>query len=197
MGAHRLTLTGPLGDADATSKERLRTCATYDATVLEPRNVDPTEPAGLDALWEAFVATRTLEARNQLVDYYSPIVKYVARRMSAGLPQAIEHAHLVSYGMFGLMDAIDKFDPTRGNKFQTYAMSRIRTAIIDELRSVDWVPHSLRVKARTLAMAVTKLDRELLRKPTDAEVAQELGTSEAELHDLYRQISFFGLGEET
>ena len=114
-------------------------------------------------------------------------MKYVAGRLSAGLPQSIEQADLVSYGMFGLMDAIEKFEPARGNKFETYAMSRIRGSIIDELRSVDWIPRSLRAKARTVEKAFTKLEHELLRNPTDAEVAQEMGTTEDELHDVYGQ----------
>jgi RNA polymerase sigma factor for flagellar operon FliA len=155
--------------------------------------LDSTEPAGIDRLWDAFKTTGTLETRNRLVVHFSPLVKYVAGRLSAGLPHTIEQADLVSYGMFGLMDAIEKFDPGRGNKFETYAMSRIRGSIIDELRSVDWVPRSLRAKARTVEKAFTKLEHELLRNPTDAEVAEELGTTEAELHDVYGQISFFGL----
>ena len=152
-----------------------------------------TEPAGIDKLWDDFKRTGTLDTRNRLVVHYSPLVKYVAGRLSAGLPQSIEQADLVSYGMFGLMDAIEKFDLARGNKFETYAMSRIRGSIIDELRSVDWIPRSLRAKARMVEKAFTKLEHELLRNPTDAEVAHELGQSEEELHDVYGQISFFGL----
>jgi RNA polymerase sigma factor for flagellar operon FliA len=155
--------------------------------------MDPTESSGIDKLWADFKSTGTLDTRNRLVVHFSPLVKYVAGRLSAGLPHTIEQADLVSYGMFGLMDAIEKFDPGRGNKFETYAMSRIRGSIIDELRSVDWVPRSLRAKARTVEKAFTKLEHELLRNPTDAEVAAELGTSEADLHDVYGQISFFGL----
>ena len=144
-------------------------------------------------LWEDYKATGSMEERNRLVVHYSPLVKYVAGRLSAGLPNSIEQADLVSYGMFGLIDAINKFEPSRGNKFETYAMSRIRGSIIDELRSIDWVPRSLRAKARAVEKAYTKLEHELLRTPSDAEVADELGTTEEELQNVFTQISFFGL----
>jgi RNA polymerase sigma factor for flagellar operon FliA len=154
--------------------------------------VEP-EPAGIAKLWDDYKSTSSQEARNRLVVHYSPLVKYVAGRLSAGLPHNIEQADLVSYGMFGLIDAIGKFDPDRGNKFETYAMSRIRGSIIDELRSIDWVPRSLRAKARAVEKAYTKLEHELLRTPSDTEVAEELGTTETELQDVFAQISFFGL----
>lgn len=144
-------------------------------------------------LWDDFKATGSMEDRNRLVVHYSPLVKYVAGRLSAGLPNSIEQADLVSYGMFGLIDAINKFEPSRGFKFETYAMSRIRGSIIDELRSIDWVPRSLRAKARAVEKVYTKLEHELLRTPTDAEVAEELGTTEEELQNVFTQISFFGL----
>ena len=151
------------------------------------------EPVAITKLWEEFKATGSLDARNRLVVHYAGLVKYVAGRLSAGLPNNIEQADLVSYGMFGLIDAINKFEPSRGNKFETYAMSRIRGSIIDELRSIDWVPRSLRAKARAVEKAYTKLEHELLRTPSDAEVAEELNTTEEELQDVFTQISFFGL----
>ena len=151
------------------------------------------QPSAITELWEEFKATGSMDLRNRLVLHYSPLVKYVAGRLSAGLPNSIEQADLVSYGMFGLIDAINKFDPARGNKFETYAMSRIRGSIIDELRTIDWVPRSLRAKARAVEKAYTKLEHELLRTPTDAEVAEELGTTEEELQEVFTQISFFGL----
>jgi len=150
-------------------------------------------PAAITKLWDDFKSTGSMDARNRLVVHYSALVKYVAGRLSAGLPNNIEQADLVSYGMFGLIDAINKFEPARGNKFETYAMSRIRGSIIDELRSIDWVPRSLRAKARAVEKAYTKLEHELLRTPTDAEVADELGTTEEELQEVFTQISFFGL----
>ncbi|HZP28808.1 MAG TPA: FliA/WhiG family RNA polymerase sigma factor, partial [Acidimicrobiia bacterium] len=104
-----------------------------------------------------------------------------------------EQADLVSYGIFGLIDAIDKFDPARGFKFETYAISRIKGAIIDELRSIDWVPRSIRAKARAIERAYSKLENELRRSPGDAEVAAELGVTEEELNSTLSQISFVGL----
>jgi RNA polymerase sigma factor for flagellar operon FliA len=154
--------------------------------------VEP-QSSAITELWEDFKSSGSMDARNRLVLHYSPLVKYVAGRLSAGLPNSIEQADLVSYGMFGLIDAINKFQPARGNKFETYAMSRIRGSIIDELRSIDWVPRSLRAKARAVEKAYTKLEHELLRTPSDAEVADELGTSEEELQNVFTQISFFGL----
>jgi RNA polymerase sigma factor for flagellar operon FliA len=120
-------------------------------------------------------------------------VKFVAGRVAAGLPQNIEQTDLVSYGIFGLIDAIDKFEPERGFKFETYAIARIKGAIIDELRSIDWVPRSVRAKARAVERAYSELENELRRNPDDAEVAAKLGLSEAELGQTLSQISFTGL----
>jgi RNA polymerase sigma factor for flagellar operon FliA len=148
---------------------------------------------GIPELWQEYKTTQSVDARNRLVLHYSPLVKYVAGRVSSGLPHNVEQADLVSYGMFGLIDAIDKFDPERGYKFETYAIARIRGAIIDELRSIDWVPRSVRAKARAVEKTYAKLENQLLRTPTDAEVAEAMGTSEDDLQALFAQISFFGL----
>jgi RNA polymerase sigma factor for flagellar operon FliA len=145
------------------------------------------------ALWRDYKDGGTADARERLILHYSPLVKFVAGRVAAGLPQNIEQADLVSYGIFGLIDAIDKFDPGRGFKFETYAISRIKGAIIDELRSIDWVPRSVRSKARSIERAYSKLENELLRTPDDREVAAELGLSEGELAQTLSQISFVGL----
>ena len=104
--------------------------------------------ADIAELWTNYKELSTPDARERLILHYSPLVKFVAGRVAAGLPQNIEQSDLVSYGIFGLIDAIDKFDPGRGYKFETYAISRIKGAIIDELRSIDWVPRSVRAKAR-------------------------------------------------
>ena len=149
--------------------------------------------SGIPELWQEYKSTQSVDARNRLVLHYSPLVKYVAGRVSSGLPHNVEQADLVSYGMFGLIDAIDKFDPERGYKFETYAIARIRGAIIDELRSIDWVPRSVRAKARAVEKTYAKLENQLLRTPTDAEVAEAMGTSEEDLQALFAQISFFGL----
>lgn len=147
----------------------------------------------LAALWDGYKQRRSVDLRNRLILHYAPLVKYVAGRVSAGLPHTIEQADLVSYGMFGLIDAIDKFDPGRGYKFETYAISRIRGSIIDELRSIDWVPRSMRAKSRSVEKAYAKLENELNRTPSEAEVAEELGMTEHDLQTLFGQISFFGI----
>ena len=155
--------------------------------------MDNEDVNAVDQLWTDYKATSSREARDRLIVHYSPLVKYVAGRVSVGLPQNIEQADLVSYGIFGLIDAIDKFDPGRNIKFETYAIARIKGAIIDELRSIDWVPRSVRAKARNVEKAYAKLEATLLRTPTDSEVAAEMGISENELHNVFNQISFVGL----
>lgn len=144
-------------------------------------------------IWCEYKETGSRDARERLILHYSPLVKFVAGRVAAGLPQNIEQSDLVSYGIFGLIDAIDKFDPDRGYKFETYAISRIKGAIIDELRSIDWVPRSIRAKARAIERAYSKLENELRRTPDDREVAGELGMNEEELAGVMSQISFVGL----
>jgi RNA polymerase sigma factor for flagellar operon FliA len=144
-------------------------------------------------LWGDYKEHGTHLARERLILHYSPLVKFVAGRVASGLPQNIEQSDLVSYGIFGLIDAIDKFDPARGFKFETYAISRIKGAIIDELRSIDWVPRSVRAKARAVERAYSKLENELRRSPEDKEVAAELEMSEDELNHLLSQVSFTGL----
>ena len=144
-------------------------------------------------LWDQYKRDPTTDARERLILNYSPLVKFVAGRVAAGLPQSIEQSDLVSYGIFGLIDAIDKFDPERGFKFETYAISRIKGAIIDELRSIDWVPRSIRSKARAIERAYSKLENELKRSPDDKEMAIEMGITEAELSHTLSQISFVGV----
>src|SRR6266545_7380568 len=107
----------------------------------------------LERLWASYKDGANRDVRDRLILHYSPLVKFVAGRVAVGLPQNVEQSDLVSYGIFGLMDAIEKFDLTRGYKFETYAMSRIKGAIIDELRTIDWVPRSVRAKARAIERA--------------------------------------------
>jgi RNA polymerase sigma factor for flagellar operon FliA len=151
---------------------------------------DSQAAVALDELWANFKESASLEAREQLIIHYSPLVKYVASRVATGLPANVEQADLVSYGIFGLIDALDKFDPSRQIKFETYAIPRIRGAIIDELRSLDWVPRSVRFKAREVEKAYAELEARLKRAPSDGEVAEHLGVSLPELHDIVTQISF-------
>jgi RNA polymerase sigma factor for flagellar operon FliA len=151
------------------------------------------ERAAIAALWVDYKRTGRRERRDELIVHYSPLVKYVAGRVSVGLPHTIEQADLVSYGMFGLIDAIDKFDTDRNIKFETYAITRIKGAIIDELRSIDWVPRSVRAKARSVEQAYASLEASLLRTPSDAEVAAEMEITEADLQQIFTQISFVGI----
>ena len=146
--------------------------------------------AALRSLWEKFKATGDASTRERLILHYSPLVKYVAGRVGVGLPPNIEQADLVSYGIFGLIDAIEKFDITRAIKFETYAISRIRGAIIDELRAIDWIPRSVRYKAREVERAYAALEGELHRTPTEPEVAERLGMSLEELHQVFSQVSY-------
>jgi len=120
---------------------------------------------------------------------YSPLVKYVAGRTAAGLPPHVEEADLISYGMDGLMSAIQRFDLSRDIKFETYAIMRIKGAIIDQLRSLDWVPRSVRARAREVERANAKLEHLLQRAPTDQEIADEMGISVGELNDSLLAIS--------
>jgi RNA polymerase sigma factor for flagellar operon FliA len=120
---------------------------------------------------------------------YSPLVKYVAGRMCSGLPAHVEEADLISYGLIGLISAIERFEPEREIKFETYAIPRIRGAIIDELRALDWVPRSVRARAREIERANAKLEHQLQRPPTDEEMAEALGLSMEEFQDSLIQIS--------
>src|SRR4028119_1289214 len=144
----------------------------------------------LKALWRAFKTTGDRALREKLILHYSPLVKYVAGRVGVGLPPNIEQADLVSYGIFGLIDAIDKFDLERAIKFETCAISRIRGAIIDELRAIDWIPRSVRYKAREVERTYAQLEGELHRSPTEQEVAAELGMKLEDLHTIFSQVSF-------
>ena len=120
---------------------------------------------------------------------YSPLVKYVAGRMSSGLPAHVEEADLISYGLLGLIDAIERFDLEREIKFETYAIARIKGAIVDELRAQDWVPRSVRARARDIERVHGRLEHELQRTPTDEEMSEALGITVEEFHDWLLRIS--------
>jgi RNA polymerase sigma factor for flagellar operon FliA len=152
-------------------------------------SVDPAATE-LSELWVEFKRSASAAARERLILHYAPLVKYVASRVATGLPASVEQADLVSYGMFGLIDALEKFEPARGNKFETYAIPRIKGAIIDELRAMVWVPRSVRFKAREIEKAHSDLESMLKRAPTEREMAERLGVSMSELHDVTSQISF-------
>lgn len=166
----------------------------YDAIDLTPTEEEKAFEAAeaesaLRRLWEDYKETGTRPLRDRLILHYSPLVKYVAGRVGVGLPPNIEQADLVSYGIFGLIDAIDKYDLERAIKFETYAINRIRGAIIDELRSIDWIPRSVRYKAREVEKAYQALEAKLQRSPTEPEVAAEMGISLGELHTIFSQVS--------
>jgi RNA polymerase sigma factor FliA len=143
----------------------------------------------LRELWRRYKLDGDERARERLVVAYSPLVKYVSGRMASGLPSHVEEADLISYGLLGLIGAIERFDPEREIKFETFAVSRIKGAIIDELRSLDWVPRSVRSKARDVEKAHSKLENKLQRAPTDEEMAAELGIGVGDFHDVLLEIA--------
>jgi RNA polymerase sigma factor for flagellar operon FliA len=172
---------GPLGPDDESLE-----LIDPDAAVAELDEGD----AALAALWREYKQSGDAGLREQLILQYAPLVRYVAGRVGVGLPASVEQGDLVSYGVFGLIDAIDKYDLDRAIKFETYAINRIRGAIIDELRSIDWVPRSVRTKARDVERAIAVLEGRLQRTPTEAEIADELGLDVPELQRVFSQVSF-------
>jgi RNA polymerase sigma factor for flagellar operon FliA len=150
---------------------------------------DSTKHSDLTEAWRLYKEHGDMRARDMLILAYSPLVKYVAGRMSSGLPAHIEEGDLVSYGLLGLIGALDRFDLSRNIKFETYAVSRIKGSIIDELRALDWVPRSVRSWARKVEAAVTKLENRLMRAPSDEEIAVELEVDVDEFQDILNQIS--------
>jgi RNA polymerase sigma factor FliA len=131
----------------------------------------------LKDLWRRCKEDGDERARERLVVAYSPLVKYVAGRMASGLPSHVEEGDLISYGLIGLIGSIERYDLDREIKFETYAVARIRGAIIDELRSLDWVPRSVRAKARDVEKAHSQLENKLGRAPNEEEMADKLGVS--------------------
>ena len=144
-------------------------------------------------MWQTFSATGDIEARNRIVLRYSPLVKYVVGRVRAGLPQSVESADLLADGIIGLMDAVEKFEPERGLQFQTYAVPRIRGAILDGMRKADWVPRSVRSDMRGIDAARVALQHRLGRTPSDEEIAEELTISVAQLQALYSKAAHTGV----
>jgi RNA polymerase sigma factor for flagellar operon FliA len=144
-------------------------------------------------LLRAYRESGDQELRNRLVLRYSPLVKYVAGRIRPGLPQSVDMSDLLSDGVLGLMDAIEKFEPQRGLQFQTYAVPRIRGAILDGLRATDWVPRAVRTKIREIERAQATLESRLGYTPDDSEIAAELAISVEELRELYTKASYTGV----
>jgi RNA polymerase sigma factor FliA len=144
-------------------------------------------------LWHAYKRGGQRSARDELILHYAPLVHVVAGRLASGAPRHVDRSDLVSYGVFGLIDAIDKFDPGRGHRFETYAIARIKGHIVDELRSYDWVPRSVRAKARAIDVAHRSLEAQLHRAPTDHELAEALGLTERELQRALSQVSLVNI----
>src|SRR5512137_2078637 len=142
-----------------------------------------------EELWSVYKNDKDPAIRDAFIRQYAPLVKYVAGKVAASMPNTVEFEDLVGFGVFGLLDAIDKFDPDKHVKFKTYAVTRIRGAIFDELRSIDWVPRSVRQKTREIEEAIIHLEAKLGRTATDIEVAQSLGMSEEELQQTMPKIS--------
>jgi len=147
----------------------------------------------IDQIWEQFHTTRDDYHRNLLMEHYKDIVKYSAERLHSKLPDKVEIDDLISAGTFGLMDAIDAFDPSRGVKFETYCAPRIKGSILDELRSMDWVPRLVRARAHQLARATHSLEMHLGRKPVEEEIAEELDMDIDEFSRLQRDANAVGL----
>jgi len=144
----------------------------------------------LSALWARYKNDADSRARDELILNFSPLVKYVAGRLASSLPQNVDTADLISYGIFGLIDAIEKYDLSRAIKFETYAIARIKGAIIDELRAMDWVPRSVRSRAREIEGAYIALENQLKRVPSDQEVAERIGVSLKEFQDILTKLSY-------
>jgi RNA polymerase sigma factor for flagellar operon FliA len=140
-------------------------------------------------LWRRYKAEGDERARERLVVAYSPLVKFIAGRMASGLPSHVEESDLISYGLLGLIGAIERFDLEREIKFETFAVARIKGAIIDELRSLDWVPRSVRAKARDVERAHAELEAKFQRSPTDEEMAERLELTLEEFNDALLDIA--------
>lgn len=148
-----------------------------------------TEKELIDKIWKEYKKSKSNGLKDKLILYYAPLVKYVAGRISASLPSNIEMADLTAYGIFGLIDAVDKFDPRRKVKFETYAISRIKGAIVDELRAIDWVPRSIRQAGRELEQSYQQLQLKFKRAPSDNEIAENMGVGIDKLYDIYNKLS--------
>ncbi|MFE3108361.1 RNA polymerase sigma factor WhiG [Kitasatospora indigofera] len=166
-----------------------RTAAGASRTPAARRETGGQDRTALEALWRSYKESGDARLREQLILHYSPLVKYVAGRVGVGLPANVEQADFVSSGVFGLIDAIEKFDIDRAIKFETYAISRIRGAIIDELRALDWIPRSVRQKAKAVERTYATLEAKLRRTPHEPEVAAEMGIAIEDLHAIFSQLS--------
>lgn len=148
----------------------------------------------IDSAWSTWHSDHDPGAREWLVVHYASLVKFVAGRLAAGLPRSVDIGDLVNAGVLGLMNAIDRFDPSQGFKFETYAVPRIRGAILDSLRALDWVPRRVRARSRQVQEAIANLEAQLGRVPSDDEIASQLGISTDEFSDWLTEISSGSVG---
>jgi len=144
-------------------------------------------------VWEQYKESNDFDTRDRLLNNYLPLVKNVAGRMAAGFPKSVELNDLINTGVIGLIEAFNNFDPGRGVKFETFAVPRIRGAILDELRALDWVPRSTRAKARNIDKAITKLENELGRGPSAGEIAETLDIPIVDLFSAQKDVCFSSL----
>lgn len=194
-------------DRDSVASQDLETSQLEDfglviATKKKTRRKKIADDGSVDIekLWKDFKRTNDEMLRNILIERYLPLVRYIAERLLAKLPQSIELDDLTSAGIFGLMDAVNGFDLSRGVKFETYCSTRIRGAILDELRSLDWVPRIVRNKANRIDAAWRGLETELGRSPTDPEMAARLEMSVQEYEEVLNEasaITMVSLNEQT
>jgi RNA polymerase sigma factor for flagellar operon FliA len=145
-------------------------------------------------LWREYRRTGGQAVRDRLILTYAPLVKYVAGRLGSGLPAHVDEGDLVSYGLLGLIAAIERYDPDREIKFETYAIARIKGSILDELRAMDWVPRSVRSRAREIERAIGTLEAKLGRAPSDEEIARKVGISQEELDESLSDIARSSIG---
>ena len=161
-----------------------------DKTVMRSKGAAaPNKSMTNQVVWERYKRDLDPDTRDKLLKQYLPLVKNVASRMALGFPKSVELNDLVNTGVIGLIEAFNNFDPGRGVKFETYAVPRIRGAILDELRALDWVPRSTRAKSREIEKAVTKLENELGRSPSDSELAKHLKMTAEDLLSAMGEVS--------
>lgn len=173
----------------ATTRGRAKQTVTVDAvdSSVTPRRAKKWEVSARD--WVRYQKNPTDESRQRLLNTYLPLVRNVAARMAMGFPRSVELSDLINTGVIGLIEAFGHFDPARGVKFETYAVPRIRGAILDELRALDWVPRSTRAKSREIDRAMTSLENELGRPPEKSELAAHLNITVEELHVALDDVS--------
>lgn len=148
-------------------------------------------PIQAEKLWQTFYSTKDNKIKEKLIEIYIPLVKHVVYRMNINLPTYLEQEDLISYGIFGLIQAVERYDIKKGVKFETYAYSRIRGSIIDELRKLDLIPQNIRKKAKILENTYSQLEQRLGRSVEERDVCKMLNISQAELDEIYKKITPF------